>query len=235
MNQKIFAYCERGLDPSFWAEPINAVTNAAFIIAALLATRLWLAKPAHQRRMADLFLIALIYAMGIGSFLFHTFATPWAALADTVPIGIFMVSYLAYALKRYLGWSWLLTLVCLVLFFISLWQASVTRCDGGPCLNGSLAYVPAFIVLVVIGGALVARQHSAGWSLVAAGCVFALSLTFRTLDQAVCQQTTVLSAAPLGLHFLWHCLNATLLFILARAALVNDDEQRGEAPVRARP
>ena len=27
---KIFAYCERGLNPGFWAEPLNAISNAAF-------------------------------------------------------------------------------------------------------------------------------------------------------------------------------------------------------------
>jgi len=27
-------YCER-IDPSFWSEPVNAMTNLAFIVAAL--------------------------------------------------------------------------------------------------------------------------------------------------------------------------------------------------------
>ena len=234
MNQKIFAYCERGADPGFWAEPFNAATNAAFIVAALFATRLWLSKPQQQRRWVDAYLIALLYAMGIGSFLFHTFATAWAALADTIPIGIFMVSYLAYALKRYLGLGWLLTFAGLVLFFVALWQASVTRCDGGPCLNGSFAYVPAFIVLLLIGGVMVVQRHAAGWSLVLAGCIFAVSLTFRTLDKSACLQTAVLSSEPLGLHFMWHMLNATLLFILVRAALRSDGMKEHDAPVGAR-
>ena len=41
-QQKIFAYCERGLDPSFWAEPVNALTNLGFILASLIAlVMLW--------------------------------------------------------------------------------------------------------------------------------------------------------------------------------------------------
>lgn len=219
MNQKIFAYCERGQDPGFWAEPLNAVTNAAFIIAAVTATRIWLQAPNGERRRLDLYLVVLVYAMGIGSFLFHTHAEPWAAIADTLPIGIFMVSYLTYALKRYLGLGWLLTFGCLVLFLLSFWQGSVTRCGDGPCLNGSLAYIPAFVVLLLIGGILVIRNHPAGWSLVAAGLVFAVSLTFRTMDRMVCEQTAFATGEPLGLHFMWHVLNATLLFIIIRAAL----------------
>jgi len=34
----IDGYCER-LDPSFWSEPVNAVTNAAFVIAAIFVLR----------------------------------------------------------------------------------------------------------------------------------------------------------------------------------------------------
>jgi len=221
MDRKIFAYCERGLDPGFWAEPFNAVTNAAFIIAAVLATRIWLQAPSGQRGNVEAALIALLYIMGVGSFLFHTFATMWASLADTIPIGIFMVAYLAYALKRYVGLGWLLTFALLVVFFISLWQTSVWRCGGGPCLNGSLAYAPAFLALLAIGAVLVARRHAAGWSMVTAGLIFAVSLTARTLDREICAATSML-----GTHFIWHMLNATLLFILMRAALLYG--RRGE-------
>ncbi|MGI9521606.1 MAG: ceramidase domain-containing protein [Hyphomicrobiaceae bacterium] len=220
MSAKIFAYCERGLDPAFWAEPLNAITNGAFIIAALMATWRWQNAPPARRGWVELYLIVLIYAIGIGSFLFHTFATLWAAFADTLPIGIFMVSYLAYALRRYLNLGWLLTVVALIFFFISLRQASVFRCGSEACLNGSFAYVPAFIALVLIGAILVARRHAAGWSLVLAGMIFAVSLTFRTLDQDLCGYTIIPPARAIGLHFLWHILNAVLLYVLARAAIL---------------
>lgn len=35
--EQVFNYCERGADPSFWAEPVNAVSNGAFLVAAVLA------------------------------------------------------------------------------------------------------------------------------------------------------------------------------------------------------
>lgn len=38
--------------------------------------------------------------------------------------------------------------------------------------------------------------------------VFTASLFFRTVDMAFC------SFIPLGTHFLWHCLNAYLLYRL---------------------
>ena len=215
MFEKIFAYCERGQDPSFWAEPINAITNGAFILAALWTTRLWLAAPAGQRGLFEGILIALVYAIGIGSFLFHTVAEGWASLADVIPIGIFMVSYLAYALLRYVGIGPFATAGLLVLFYISLWQSSVMRCGDGPCFNGSLAYFPALAALLIIGGWLVMKKHAAGWSVLSAGVVFAVSLTARTMDRDWCVETSMI-----GTHFIWHLLNGLLLFLLLRAALL---------------
>ena len=37
-SQKVDIYCER-TDFAFWSEPLNAVSNAAFVIAALLVWR----------------------------------------------------------------------------------------------------------------------------------------------------------------------------------------------------
>ena len=81
-NKQLFSYCERALDGAYWAEPINAVTNAAFWMAAIAALILWLRAARSERHFVDLILIALLLAIGTGSFLFHTHATRWAVLAD---------------------------------------------------------------------------------------------------------------------------------------------------------
>ena len=74
-SQTIDAYCER-TDASFWSEPLNAVTNLAFLITALVS---WQRVRGERLPLAGL-LCALLAMIGIGSFLFHTFATRWAAL-----------------------------------------------------------------------------------------------------------------------------------------------------------
>ncbi|HSF92234.1 MAG TPA: ceramidase domain-containing protein, partial [Paracoccaceae bacterium] len=91
-------YCER-LDASFWAEPVNAITNAAFLIAALVV---WLRTDARKDAGA-VALLGILVAIGIGSFLFHTIAQRWAALADTLPILLFILTYLYLATLRFLG------------------------------------------------------------------------------------------------------------------------------------
>ena len=56
-------YCER-TDASFWAEPFNAVTNAAFLIAALVAFVQWRRGGANDWPV--LALIAVTAVIGVG-------------------------------------------------------------------------------------------------------------------------------------------------------------------------
>jgi len=147
-SEKFFAYCERASDAQFWAEPFNAVSNVAFLIAAAAAA-FYLARTADAAtRRVEWALVVIVFIIGIGSFLFHTYATRWASVADTAPIGIFMIAYLAYAMRRFLGASFLVVAVALGLFLAAMRTAGAIPCDaallpitaaaGRPCFNGSL-------------------------------------------------------------------------------------------------
>lgn len=237
-SQKVFAYCERGLSPAFWAEPVNAVTNAAFIVASLVALALLYRLPNHERTVMRHLLIALVFIIGVGSFLFHTFATRWAAVADVAPIGVFMLAYLVYALRRFVGANVFWSLVGLAVFIGAMMAAGRLQCwDGqvgfdldlpegarGRCLNGSVGYLPAWAAMILIGGYLtafaadaVARRRT-GPLVLAAGVVFTASIAFRSLDMALCQ-TVMIAGTPIGTHFMWHLLNGLTLFLLLVAAI----------------
>jgi hypothetical protein len=230
MNGRIFAYCERGLDPSFWAEPANAVTNAAFVIAGLATFHVIGERPPGERRVMHGALAALVVLIGVGSFLFHTYATPWAAIADVAPIGLFMLFYFAVTLRSLLRLPVGGAIALTAGFAACLWAAGRITCGpdgavefagggGGRCLNGSLGYLPALAAMLAIGGVLAVKRHPAARPLLAAGALFAVSVTFRSLDRALCADTAI-AAYPLGTHFLWHTLNALVLFILLRAVIL---------------
>ncbi len=235
MTEKIFNYCERGLDPGLLAEPVNAATNAAFVVAGLAALYLIRRRPSDERPIVHTVLAILVVCIGIGSFLFHTHATGWAAIADVAPIGVFMLLYFAVAMRSLLGlplgWAMALTAA----FAACLWAAGRITCgpgglvqfagDGGRCLNGSVGYLPALAAMLAIAGVLALKRHPAARALLTAGGIFAVSLTFRSVDQAVCAQT-VIAGTPLGTHFLWHTLNALMLFILMRALILHGATNR---------
>lgn len=210
-TRQLDGYCER-LGPGFWAEPLNAVTNAAFLLAAVAA--LVLARRAGRLDGAVAWLIALLVMIGVGSFLFHTLATAWAALADTGPITVFILSYFAIAMTRFGGlrrrWAALLTLGFLCAM-AALPPALAALARGA--LHGSGGYIPALLALLGVGLWLRGRGHPTGVWLMGASGLFAISLAARTLDMPLC------SAWPVGTHFLWHVLNALLLCLLVVAVI----------------
>jgi Ceramidase len=225
---KIYAYCERGGDPAFWAEPLNAVSNGAFIIAGLIAAWQLARAPGAPRAIFEWLLVALVLVIGVGSFLFHTYATRWAVLADTIPISLFMLGYLGYALWRFVRLPWYGVVLGLAAFYATIHLAQgyscanellpVTRAAGRSCFNGSLSYAPAFGALVLIGLVLVWKRHAAAGYLLAAAAVFLASMTFRTLDFEICALTRV-GGRAWGTHFFWHILNAVTLYLLLLAAI----------------
>jgi hypothetical protein len=199
-------YCER-LDPSFWAEPVNALTNVAFIAAAAMALMDW--RRVGNSDRAVLALIIVVFAIGFGSFAFHTLATRGARLLDVVPIGIFIYGYFLLALRRMLCVPWVYSVVLLIAF-VALSNALAIMVPR-EVLNGSTGYFPALGALLVIGWLL--RDSPQGRAMLTAAAIFVASLALRIVDLDICD------AVPLGTHFLWHLLNAMLLYILLRGAL----------------
>ncbi|SEQ90476.1 ceramidase domain-containing protein [Thalassovita taeanensis] len=223
-------YCER-LAPGFWAEPVNALSNLAFVVAALVAWR-------TARRMgvsAPMLwvLIALAAMIGVGSFLFHTFANGWSEYADTIPIWSFVALYVLAAV-HFLGGvaPGRLTVIAVVVaavatvVFLASGEGAAPVAEAIPDpLNGSQQYAPALVALLVFTAVSWRRQLAMrGW-ITGATLAFMVSLAFRTVDMRVC------AGFPLGTHFIWHLLNAVMIGLLLQALVRGMADRRG--PERA--
>ena len=77
-------YCER-LDASFWAEPINTISNLSFIVTGLF---LWRLRSPRSALMAILMIL-----IGLGSFSFHTYANRLTGLLDVLAIALYLVTF----------------------------------------------------------------------------------------------------------------------------------------------
>ena len=196
-TRTIDAYCER-TGPEFWAEPVNAVTNLAFLLAAVLVWR------QSGAALGGRVLAILLGFIGMGSFLFHTFATPWAGLLDVVPILGFVLVYLYLANRDYLGWPlWLAALGTLA--FVPYTFALVPLFRTLPVLGVSAVYWPLPVLIFAYAIWLRRRLPQVSRGLVIGGGILVLSLLARSFDEVWCD------ALPLGTHFLWHVLNGVML------------------------
>ena len=227
----VFLYCERGTDAALWAEPVNAISNAGFFLAALVAWQLLLWRPPEERSPDHFLLVGLTFLIGCGSLAFHVYADQGTELADIIPIGLFMMVYLGFALNRFLavppGWT-----VLIVIGFAAIIAATMqVQCwDGGiglpgadvtdakACLNGSVGYLPALGALIILAMLLTERHHRAAPYVVWATIIFIGSIMLRSIDMSFCDRV-VIDGRNVGTHFVWHILNAVVIFLLLLASL----------------
>ncbi len=205
--QYLDLYCER-LGPGLLAEPLNAATNVAFFLAAGYAWHTARSRGSVPRSL--MVLIALAFAIGIGSTLFHTFATPWARVLDETPILIFQLLFLWLYVRRAMGYPrW--TAAAGIVAYLAL----ALYCRRFPhLLNGSLVYAPAFLLTGGLGLYHWRTQQPEHGLLLGATAVLLAAVFLRTLDQAVCERF------PFGTHFAWHLLVGAVVYLSLRALIL---------------
>ncbi|CUH47071.1 ceramidase domain-containing protein [Ruegeria atlantica] len=197
--QEIDGYCER-LSPAYWAEPINAVTNAAFLIAAFVMWR----RVRGQGMPLAMVLVVILAAIGLGSYLFHTHAQVWAAMADVLPILLYILVYI-FAINGDVWHMRPLPAGIVTALFIPYAAATVPLFQLVPGLGGSAAYAPVPLLILIYAFLLRRRVPDTARGLAIGAMILIASITFRTLDEPICGQI------PFGTHFMWHILNALML------------------------
>ncbi|WP_299282439.1 ceramidase domain-containing protein [uncultured Tateyamaria sp.] len=193
----IDAYCER-MGPGYWAEPINAVTNAVFVIAAVI---MW-------RRSADVplarALSVILGLIGLGSYLFHTHAQVWAAIADSTPIAAFILVYLfainrdVWGMRPWVAGGATALFVPYAVVTVPIWQAV-------PVLGVSAGYVSVPVLILIYAALLWRRTPALARGFVIGAAILFVSLLARSVDEMLCAHV------PVGTHFWWHILNGIML------------------------
>jgi len=207
------SYCERAGDPSLWGEPVNAVTNLFFLIAAVAAAlAAWNLPNRRFAVIGDIWLLcAALFAIGIGSGLWHLQPNGHTVLMDVLPITAFINIYLIAALRRFFRLNWGLVAALWLLYtgFGVLAQMQLPA----DMLHGTIMYIPTYLTLLVLSAAIWRKNAVEGRVFLPIVVVWTASLMFRTVDIEICEQF------PLGTHFLWHTLNAWVLYRLLRALI----------------
>jgi hypothetical protein len=194
-------YCER-LDASFWAEPINAISNLSFIVAGLF---LWRLRSSHSALMAT-----LVILIGLGSFSFHTFANRLTGLLDVLAIALYLVAFAFLIPKQWSRNSLLIQLGSVLMLIVSIVLTQSLMSYLKPALPWlpSGMYLGAWLALIVYALITQCSNMPAARFLWLAVIVFPISLLSRQLDMPLCDLIG-------GSHWLWHLLNGLTLFLSA--------------------
>jgi hypothetical protein len=236
-NAYIDSYCER-LIPGFWDEPLNALSNLAFWLAAYWVWRsaqhrnfypnqpIALIESAqdainlglNQRSWEANALLIMLVLIGAGSFAFHTFATRWAGALDVLFIAVYLHFYLAVYAHRVLAIRWPYAaggiLVFLILSQAAGWLWSQAAAGLGVRAGAASGYLGAWTVLLLIVAHSSFKRMPFAKHLAGAAFIFAISLSLRQLDLPLC------SDWRWGTHFLWHLLNALTLGLTSWAMVM---------------
>ena len=202
----IDGYCERTA-PGLLNEPLNAVTNLAFVVAAILLWRLARRENTAADRLVSL-PILFVLLTGLGSFAFHTMANRLGAALDVLALSTCLLLTVYDGARRWLGWSPGLAL---------LWPGGMIVASA---LTGWLVplpgavYLGAFVTGMAMAVMLGRGAHPAAPWVAGAAVVFIPSYAMRSLDLPFCQML------PMGTHFGWHLLNAVVLYLAIRPLAV---------------
>lgn len=207
-------YCER-FGPGLFAEPLNALSNLAFIFAGLwLMGALPRLYPAPARVPPALEVLAgLILIIGICSAAFHVFATHWAQALDVGSIALFIYFFVICFAHYVMDIRWGLAWIAAPAFWA--FGMFVRLPFDADAFNGSVPYFPALAGLALMGAALAAQRRPGARSFGIATALFLVAIGLRSVDLAWC------GGWVWGTHWAWHLLTAGVLAMvtlgLARA------------------
>jgi hypothetical protein len=191
------------------AEPLNAVSNISFLLAAWAA---WvLAKRTGTLSTGVRALIALAAFVGIGSILWHTYPMMLTLILDIVPILIFLIWYVWLYTRTVIGMRSLFAVASVAAFLLGTFLA-IPYSD---VLHGALVYTPGLMVALVLGVFHATERMVARFTLLAAAGVYMAALFFRTIDHEVCP------VLPIGTHFLWHLLIGLVTYLAMRSMILS--------------
>ncbi len=213
LRQHFYGVCER-TDMSMFAEPLNVLTSIGFIVVAASIFQYYRTHPdLKDKWIWDMHILTfLILWIGVGSTIFHTFPTRFTEMIDTIPIVAFIVLFFLSVIFRIGKCNLFQAFIC----FLAFGGSSHMLVSQFPnAMNDSIGYLSSMAALVMIAIYLHMKRRPSSHNFLLAALIGVISLFFRAIDNAVCE------SIPTGTHFLWHSLNATLLYILMRQILRN--------------
>ncbi len=208
-----YGICERH-SLGWMGEPLNVLSSFAFMVVAVAIYRYYKREEDIQRRWIwDIHALTFItFIIGFNSVIFHAFPNPTTELMDTLAIVFFIILYFWSVLFRIGRCNLFQASVCFVAF---VGGSHILVHQFPNALNDSIGYLSSMIALIIIAVHLHLKARPSSQYFMLAAITGICSLFCRAIDKEVCPML------PVGTHFIWHTLNATLLYILLKQLIRN--------------
>lgn len=208
-----YGICERH-SLGWMGEPLNVLSSIAFMIVAVAIYRYYKREEDIQRRWIwDIHALTFItFIIGVNSVVFHAFPNPTTELLDTLAIVFFIIIYFWSVLFRIGRCNLFQASVCFVAF---VGGSHILVHQFPNALNDSIGYLSSMIALIIIAVHLHLKARPSSQYFMLAAITGICSLFCRAIDKEICPML------PIGTHFVWHVLNATLLYILLKQLVRN--------------
>jgi len=201
-------YCERISTPYFF-EPLNTVSNLAFIMAAYYSFSLIKRSNTHDPSIK--LLPYVITAIGLGSMSFHSFRSEFTNYLDIIPILIFMLLSVYTILQKTFRNVSTVKMLFILFGIVQIASYYLFRYY----IYGIVPYVITLTLLIILGIRLYKQHGSRMVRLFVPPLLsFFVALVFRNMEFGIC------SSIQTGTHFLWHIF-AALTTLLTVRLLVN--------------
>ena len=208
-----YGICERQA-VGWMQEPLNLLSSFAFMAVAISIYRYYKREDDLARRWIwDVHALTFItFIIGVNSIIFHAFPTPTTELLDTLAIVFFIIIYFWSVLFRIGRCNMFQATICFVAF---VGFSHILVHQFPKALNDSIGYLSSMIALIMIAVHLHLKARPSSQYFMLAAIIGVCSLFCRAIDKEVCH------VLPVGSHFIWHTLNATLMFILLKQLVRN--------------
>lgn len=198
-------YCERGDSLEFFAEPLNAISNLAFIFAGLGIYRLLTKNRIQQVEYKTVLILILL--VGFGSFLWHATRNSFTLLLDAVPTALSFTLIIYILLSKLIANKLIALLIAALLLPTRFFISSFASTDIISSLIRNAIIFTTILVLIVWSFKKYGRVALEGLSVLA---IYLLAISMRVMDLQTCPTFNI------GTHFLWHILNALAVYLAVK-------------------
>ena len=190
-----FYYCERTSLDAF-AEPINAISNIAFIICGIVLM--------FKKGMKLNPLPYSVIFIGISSFLFHYIPTSLFSALDISSILLFVVIYNYMLTKNILKYSIFQSILSSIALIIISFLIGILFFKT---IAGASSFYLGLLLYMIYILFLIKKIDYIKYFFIAI-ILFVISLILRSIDIYLCKFFSI------GTHFIWHILNSLVIYYL---------------------